>query len=166
MPVPRDGQEVVIDRFSPEDRHAFAALNRAWLSEYGLLEAPDERQLADPHREIIAAGGQIFVARRGGEVVGTCAIVPHEPEVLELAKLVVIPAVQGLGVGRRLVQACLTFARERGARRVMLLSNSRLGSALRLYEGLGFRRAPVPPDAAYVTADVYMELDLPAQSVA
>ena len=69
MPVPRDGQEVVIDRFSPEDRHAFAALNRAWLSEYGLLEAPDEPQLADPYREIIAAGGQIFVGRRGGELL-------------------------------------------------------------------------------------------------
>jgi putative acetyltransferase len=151
---------MVIDRYRPEDHGAFAALNRAWLAEYRLLEATDERQLLDPVGEIIAPGGQVFVARRGGEVVGTCAVLPHEEDVMELAKLVVVPSAQGLGVGRRLVEACLAYARGRGARRLVLLSNSRLGAALRLYERLGFRPAPVPRDAVYVTADVYMELDL------
>jgi putative acetyltransferase len=159
-----ENRDVSIDIFRPDDRHAFDSLNRAWLTSYGLLEPPDERQLTDPVGQIIAPGGQIFVARRNGDVVGTCAILPHHQGVMELVKLTVAPDAQGLGLGRRLVEACLAFARGRGARRLVLLSNSRLGAALRLYEGLGFRRAPMPDDASYVTADVYMELDLPTQS--
>lgn len=157
MPTTSD---IVIDRFRPGDLAAFASLNRAWLTEHGLLEPADEWQLADPLERIVGAGGQIFVARRGAEVVGTCAVLPHAAGELELVKLVVAPEARGLGLGARLVEACLAFARDQGAARVVLLSNSRLGSALRLYQRLGFRRAPVPPGAQYVTADVYMELEL------
>jgi ribosomal protein S18 acetylase RimI-like enzyme len=117
----------------------------------------------DPDGQIVAPGGQIFVARHNGEVVGTCAVLPHAQGVLELLKLAVVPAAQGLGLGRRLVEACLGYARERGAQRLVLLSNSKLGAALRLYEGLGFRRARMPADIMYLTADVYMELDLTAR---
>jgi putative acetyltransferase len=156
------GHDVTIDTFRPDDQPAFAALNRAWLTEFGLLEGPDERQLTDPIGQIIAPGGQIFVARRNGALVGTCAVGPHDDGVLELLKLAVAPAAQGLGLGRRLVEACVGYARERGAQRLILLSNSRLGPALRLYEALGFQYAPKPPDAIYLTADVYMELDLSA----
>ena len=42
----------------------------------------------------------------------------------------------------------------------MLVSNSRLAAALKLYEQLGFRYAPLPATMPYATADVYMELDL------
>ena len=152
--------ELLIDQFCPEDQPAFAALNRWWLIEYGIHEAADEVQLVDPVGEIIAPGGQIYVARRGAEVLGTCAVVPHEEGVMEIAKLVVVPAAQGAGLGRRLMEACFAYARARGARRLILVSNSRLSAALKLYENLGFRRGPVPPDTPYATADVYMELDL------
>jgi putative acetyltransferase len=154
--------DVLIDTFRSDDQPAFDALNRAWLTEYGLLEAPDERQLTDPVGQIVTPGGQIFVARRSDEVVGTCAVCPHADGVLELLKLAVAPTAQGLGLGRRLVEACLGYARASGARRLVLLSSSKLGAAVRLYEGLGFRHAPMPPDAIYATADVYMELDLSA----
>jgi putative acetyltransferase len=162
----QSSHDILIDTYRPEDHQGFAALNCAWLTQYGLLEAPDERQLMDPLGQIVAPGGRIFVARRNSEVVGTCAVLPHEEGVLELLKLAVAPAAQGLGLGRRLVEACVEYARERGARRLVLLSNSKLGAALRLYEGLGFRRAPMPADTLYVTADVYMELDLTARPAA
>jgi putative acetyltransferase len=67
-----------------------------------------------------------------------------------------------MGLGRQLVKACLKYAGESGMRRVVLLSNSRLTAALRLYEELGFQHRPMPADLEYQTADVYMELDLPA----
>lgn len=152
--------DIAIETFRPEHATAFAELNREWLEAYGLLEEPDERQLADPWGQIILPGGQIFVALRGREVVGTCAAVPYQPAVMELAKLAVAPSAQGLGLGRRLVQACLGYAREREIRRLVLLSNSRLTAALRLYEGFGFKHRPMPPDLKYVTADVCMELTL------
>ncbi len=154
--------DVLIDTFHPDDQPAFEALNRAWLEEHGLIEDPDERQLRDPIGQIVAPGGQIFVARRRGEVIGTCAVMPHGQDVLELVKLTVAPDAQGHGLGRRLVETCLAFAGQRRARRLVLLSSSKLDTALHLYERLGFRRAPIPSDALYLTADVYMELDLPS----
>ena len=158
--------DVLIEAYRPEDQRGFAALNRDWLIEYGLLEPRDEHQLADPLGQIVVPGGQIFVARRGGEVVGTSAVLPHGDGVFELLKLAVTPSAQGLGLGRRLVEACLEYARERGAQRLVLLSNSQLEAALRLYESLGFQRAPLPTDIIYVTADVYMELDLTGRPAA
>ena len=49
--------DIVIDTFRTGDQQAFDALNRAWLTEYGLLEGPDERQLTDPSRADRGAGG-------------------------------------------------------------------------------------------------------------
>jgi putative acetyltransferase len=156
---------VHIETFRPEHEQAFATLNRAWLVQHGLLEPPDENQLANPQGTILAPGGQIFVAVRDEDVLGTCAVIPHGAGVVELAKLTVTPAAQGQGLGRRLVEACLAFAREHDIRRVVLVSSSRLPAALRLYEAMGFRHRPLPADVAYATADVYMELDLSVPAV-
>jgi RimJ/RimL family protein N-acetyltransferase len=161
--VPGEGGDAIrIEEFRPEQAEAFARLNRSWLVEYGLLEPSDEPQLADPVGEILEPGGRIFVACLGGEVVGTAAVLPHGADAMELVKLGVAPEVQGRGVGRRLVDACIAHARETGARRLLLISNSRLAAAVRLYEKLGFEHRPVPQDVPYVTANVCMELDLPA----
>jgi len=152
--------EVHIEVFRAEHASAFEALNRAWLVDHGLYEAPDEEQLADPWGAIIARGGQIFVALQDSEVFGSCAIIPHGPGTFELAKLAVAPTARGRGLGRRLVEACLAHARLRDMRRVVLVSSSRLEPALKLYQALGFQRRPLPADVPYATADVYMELDL------
>ncbi len=148
---------VQIATFRPIHARAFETLNRAWLVEHGLLEPRDEQHLADPWGRIVAPGGQIFVATRGDRVVGTCAIVPEGTETYELVKLTVAASARGHGIGRRLVEACLAFAGGRGGTRVVLLSNSRLVTAIRLYESLGFRHRPLPADVKYATADVYME---------
>jgi putative acetyltransferase len=153
---------VRIDAFRAEHAAAFETLNRAWLVDHGLYEAPDEAQLSNPWGTIIEPGGQIFVALRGDEVLGTCAVIPHETGIFELAKLAVAPQVRGQGLGRALVEACLCLARRRGISRMVLVSSSRLGAALTLYESVGFRRRPLPPDVPYATADVYMEIDLPS----
>jgi len=149
-----------IEPFRREHARAFDALNRAWLVGHNLLEPPDAEQLSDPWRHILTPGGQIFVAAREAVVLGTCAIVPLPDGTCELAKLAVSPEARGEGIGRRLVEACLAYAHEKGIRRVVLFSNSQLTSAIRLYEGLGFQHRPLPADSHYLTADVYMELDL------
>jgi putative acetyltransferase len=151
---------VVIDTFRPEHAAAFDALNRAWLIAYELLEPGDELQLTDPTGQILAGGGQIFVAVEDDIVVGTCAVVPHGPGAFEVAKLAVAPAARGRNLGRALVEACLAYAKQHRARHAVLLSSSRLGAALKLYEQLGFRHAPLPAATPYATADVYMELEL------
>lgn len=148
---------IQIETFRPGHARAFETLNRAWLVAHGLLEHRDEEHLADPWGHIVAPGGQIFVATGGDVVVGTCAIVPDGTDTCELVKLTVEASARGHGTGRRLVEACLAFARARGSRRVVLLSNSRLVAAVRLYERVGFQHCPLPPDVKYATADVCME---------
>ncbi len=149
--------DIQLQTFRPEHARAFETLNRAWLVENGLLEHRDEDHLADPWGHIVAPGGQIFVATRGEQVVGTCAIVPDGADACELVKLTVEASAREHGIGRRLVEACLAFARARGSRRVVLLSSTRLDAAVRLYEKMGFRHCPLPPDVKYATADVCME---------
>lgn len=149
-----------IEAFRPEHAVAFENLNRGWLVDHGLLEPADEPGLIDPAGTMLAIGGQIYVAVENDVVIGTCGIAPHGPGEFEILKLAVAPSAQGRGIGRALVDSCVNFARAQGAARITLLSSSRLGSALRLYERVGFRRAPIPSSNPYRTADVYMVLDL------
>jgi ribosomal protein S18 acetylase RimI-like enzyme len=144
-----------------EDRHAedFARLNREWLDAYALYEEPDAKQLYSPRETILDAGGEIFIALNDGRVVGTCALVRVSATVFEMAKLSVAPETRGTGLGRRLTQVAIDRARARGATRITLMSSSKLTTALRLYESMGFKRRPLPEDRPYETADVYMELE-------
>ena len=151
---------IAIESFRPEHANRFAQLNREWLEMYGLMEPSNEEQLADPQAYFLGRGGQIFVALHDDDVVGTCAIVPHGVDEFELAKLVVSPAFRGQGIARRLVERCLGFARERTARRVVLVSNSQLQTALRLYESFGFEHRSAPGDKEYEHQNVYMVLEL------
>src|SRR5262249_54518662 len=97
-------------------------------------------------------------------------VLPVGPGVVELVKLAVAPAAQRRGIGRRLTLAALEHAQALGAGKVVLVSNSKLTSAIQLYESLGFKHGPVPQDTAYASADVYMDLvlvpDVPASNVA
>jgi GNAT superfamily N-acetyltransferase len=153
-------RDVLITPYRPELAAAFDRLNRAWITRLFTLEPRDEAHLAHPEGHIIARGGEIFFALEGGHALGTCAAIPAEPGVVELAKLAVDPAARGRGVGRALAEAAIGFARSRQAHRVMLVSNSRLVPALRLYASLGFRERPFPGPSPCINADVYMELEL------
>lgn len=138
----------------------FEKLNRAWLEGFGLLEDGDLKHLKHPRKSIIDKGGQIFLAVEDGAVLGTSAAIPHSKEMVEIAKLAVAPPAQGRGIGRMLVQRVIEHAQGMGARKLTLYSNSRLEKALRLYESMGFKHAPLPADIVYATADIYMEMRL------
>ena len=138
---------------------AFKSLNLIWLEGYHLLEAEDLKYLDHPREMILNRGGQIYFAVRSTEAVGTCAVVPRSKNNWELLKLAVHPAEQGRGLGRRLTLAALAFAHAHGARKVVLVSSTKLGPALRLYESIGFRHAAMLTPPPYATADVYMELE-------
>lgn len=140
---------------------AFERLNRTWLEAHGLLEPADLAYLQDPQGSILAGGGQIYLALDGDAVVGTCAAIRVAPATIELAKLAVAPAAQQQGLGRQLCLRVIRFARDAGATRVELTSNSALVQAIRLYESLGFRHVPLPPQVRYRSADVCMTLHLP-----
>jgi ribosomal protein S18 acetylase RimI-like enzyme len=145
-----------------EDWHAeaFKRLNIEWLEDYKLLEPADLKYLDKPRQVIIEQGGKILIAVIGDVVVGTCAIIKETSKRAELAKLAVFPGARGKGIGRMLTVESINEARKMGFKKVILVSNKKLAAAIKLYESLGFKHAPVPEDIIYVTADVYMELTI------
>jgi GNAT superfamily N-acetyltransferase len=144
----------------PELRSDFERLNREWIERYFAVEEEDQRVFADPEREIVAPGGQVFFLLDEEGVRGTCAVIRHDGETFELAKMAVVPAARGRGYGDRLMEAAISFARRAGARRLMLLSNTRLSPALALYRKHGFRDVPLDPANGYSRADIQLELPL------
>ncbi len=144
------------ERYAPD----FIRLNRAWLEDFGLLEAGDAKHLNNPRESIIDQGGQIFFAVEREVVLGTCAAIRKSGKFIEIAKLAVEPSAQGRGIGRMLTKAVIEYSRQVGARKVFLVTSTKLKSALRLYESMGFVHAPLPDKLDYASADVYMELML------
>jgi ribosomal protein S18 acetylase RimI-like enzyme len=144
------------DRFAAD----FARLNRAWLEGHDLLEEGDLKYLNDPRGSIVDHGGEVFIATVEDVLVGTCGIVPTDDGRAELVKLTTDARARGLGIGTTLTRMALDWAKARRLSLVYLVSSTKLTDAIRLYERLGFRHRPLPPDPGYVTADVYMEFDL------
>jgi DNA-binding MarR family transcriptional regulator/GNAT superfamily N-acetyltransferase len=88
----------------------------------------------DPARE------RLWIAELNGERVGCVFVVRNaeDPDVAQLRCLLVDPKGRGLGIGRRLVDECLAFAKRAGYRAIMLWTNDVLVSARRIYEAAGF----------------------------
>jgi len=152
-------------RYQEPLREHFARLNRQWIEQYFRLEPADLASFADPHGTYLAGGGEVFFALHEGQVLGTCALRREEDgTTYELCKMAVAPEARGLGLGDALMEAVLAFARERGARKVYLVSNTKLAPAIGLYRKHGFvttREGPeVGQQAGYARADIEMELAL------
>jgi GNAT superfamily N-acetyltransferase len=146
--------------YRDELRPHFERLNRAWIERYFVLEPPDLEVFQDPVTHIVEPGGQIFFLVDEDGVQGTCAVVPHGPGTFELAKMAVSEAARGRGYGDRLMEAAIAFARDAGARRLMLVSNTLLEPAIRLYRKHGFVDVPIEESQGYDRVDIQLELTL------
>jgi len=149
---------VRIVEFQDQYSKAFAELNYEWISKYYTIEAHDREQLDNPRQCIIDRGGQIFFALIDDEVAGTVAMIRMNYEVFELAKMAVSPRFQGYGIGDRLMEACIEFARQEGVPFVVLESNTKQFAAINLYRKFGFVEVPLDPNSQFARANIRMEL--------
>jgi GNAT superfamily N-acetyltransferase len=146
--------------YRQEFREAFEQLNREWIESYFVLEEPDREVFRDPQAKILTPGGQIFFVLDGHGVQGTCAVIRHSADECEIAKMAVAKTARGRGFGDLLMEAAIGFARSIRARRVIIVSNTALEPAIRLYLKHGFVRVPLIEDGRYRRANIRLEREL------
>ena len=86
-------------------------------------------------------GAVYFVAELNHEIVGGGGIYPTEglpADTCELVKMYLLPKVRGTGLGRKLIEKCIAFAKEYGYKNVYLETMPELKQALNIYAKFGF----------------------------
>jgi DNA-binding MarR family transcriptional regulator/GNAT superfamily N-acetyltransferase len=142
--APRERKYVLRDR-QPGDMGWIVHLHGAlYAREYGWSEefeafvagiAAEFINNYDPDWE------RCWIAELDGRAVGSVVVVKESKKVAKLRLLIVDPEARGLGIGTRLVDECVKFARMTGYRRMTLWTNSILHAARGIYEKAGFERS-------------------------
>lgn len=151
--------EIKIIDYKPEHQPYFEKFNRAWIEELFVMEPVDEWVLTNPDKAILEPGGAIIMAEYDGVVAGTAGLRKVDDHSYEFTKMAVDKNFRRRGIAEAICYACFRKAKELGATRVILYSNTKNAVAIKMYEKIGFRHMPVENDV-YKRANVKMEIDM------
>jgi GNAT superfamily N-acetyltransferase len=136
----------------PGDLGAVVSLHgHLYAREHG-FDMTFEAYVAGPLAELALRNSdreRLWLAERGGRLVGCVAIVAASAGVAQLRWYLVDPAARGAGLGTRLLNEAVAFSRRCGYRQVILWTVSALTGAARLYRAAGFRLVEEAPRRAW-----------------
>jgi len=146
----------IID-YRPEHQQYFEKFNRNWIEKYFVMEPVDEFVLTNPDEALLKPGGAVLMAEYNGEIAGTVALRKIDERTYEFTKMAVDEQFRRKGIAEALSYASFEKARQLGAEKVILYSNSVLKPAITLYEKLGFKHLATFV-GEYKRSDVKMEI--------
>ena len=106
-----------------------------WNSEFEALVA---EIVAKYLREFDPSCERCWIAEKDDKVIGSVFVVRHDETTAKLRMLYVDASARGMGIGNRLLEESLRFARDAGYKSMMLWTISALSEARKLYQKAGF----------------------------
>ena len=143
--------------FKPKYSQDFYNLNTEWLEKYFYVEPYDEKVLSNPKKYIIDTGGYIFFIKNETRIIGTIALI-RQQTYFELSKMAILPEYRGQKIGLKLIEYCITFAKQKKWKSITLYSHKKLVPAINLYKKIGFIEVALEKDVHYERANIKMML--------
>lgn len=163
---PSNGETIALRGHRPGDMGwVIHAHGRLYFEEYGWderFEALVAGIAADFVKNFDSERERCWIAEMNGEPVGSVFVVKQSRTVAKLRLLIVEPKARGRGLGKRLVEECIAFARARGYRKLVLWTQSNLAAARKIYARTGFQRVKQQPHREFGVRLLgeYWELEL------
>ena len=151
--------EIKIVDYRPEHQPYFESFNREWIEELFEMEPVDEWVLTNPEQAILKPGGAILMAEYDGIPAGTVGLRRVDAVTYEFTKMAVDRKFRRLGIAEAISYASFKKAKELGAKREILYSNTKNAGAIKLYEKIGFRHVEVE-QGVYKRANVKMVIEI------
>ena len=120
----------------------FVKLNTQWVERYFVMEDAD-LEVLEHVDDLLKSGAMIYFAVEEDQVLATCMAMPLDGDVWEICKLAASGQYTGTGAGSAVFRASMNYAKEHGAKKLTLISNSRLKPALPIYKKFGFKEVPL-----------------------
>lgn len=160
-------EKVIIRKIDPKDNAALAVIIRSALKEFGADKPGTVYYDAstDALYDLFQTeNAGYFVAEYNGELLGGGGIYPTEglpADTCELVKMYLAPKGRGIGLGKKLIETSLDFAREKGFKNVYLESMPELKQALNTYAKFGFEYLTAPMgNSGHHGCDLWMKKTL------
>jgi putative acetyltransferase len=139
-------ENIFIRTIEAGDNEALAIIIRQTLEEFGANHPGTVYY--DPTTDALyelfsgTPGSVYFVAEQDEKIVGGGGIFPSPglpADTCELVKMYLLPEVRGIGLGRKIIDACIQFAKNTGYQNIYIETMPELKRAMQTYEGFGFR---------------------------
>lgn len=147
-----------ITSYQEKYKSDFVGLNLVWIKKYFKVEPQDVEMLNDVEN-LLSKGAAVYFAVEQDKAIATCMVVPRDGQVWEICKLATDENYMGKGAGSAVLKACMDFAKEQGAKKLMIVSNTVLSAAMFLYAKVGFKEVPID-NMEYERVNIQLELNI------